>query len=327
MKAVRCLQWGPPDSLVVEDIAPLQPDPGEVVISVRAAGVNFPDVLIVQNKYQVKPPLPFSPGAECSGVVKAVGKGVARFKPGDRVMASTSYGSYAEEVKADASRVAPIPEGVDFVNAATMLVAYGTAAHGLFDRAQLREGESLVVLGAAGGVGLAAVQLGKARGAYVIACASTAEKLALCREHGADALVNYVSDDLRERLRDLTGGRGVDVVCDPVGGPYTEPALRSTAWRGRLLVIGFTSGEIPKIPTNLVLLKGSALVGVFWTGFLKHEPEAFQARVRELGRLFLERRIRPHVSATMPLERAADALALMAARRATGKIVLTVGER
>jgi NADPH2:quinone reductase len=308
----------------MEDIASPVAGPDQVVISTRAAGVNFPDLLIIQGKYQVKPPLPFSPGAECAGVVKAAGEGVTRFKVGDRVMATTTYGSFAEEISVDAWRAVPVPDGVDFVNAATLPVAYGTADHALSDRGALRPGETLLVLGAAGGVGLAAVEIGKAHGAYVIACASTAEKLAVCRQHGADAVINYATEDLRERIDDVTGGQGIDVVCDQVGGPYTEPALRSTKWRGRVLIVGFTSGEIARIPMNLPLLKGCSIVGVFWTTFVKRQPERFHERAAQLGRWFREGRIKPHISATFPLDRAADALALMASRRAIGKIVLTI---
>ena len=323
MKAVVCHEWGPPEALILEDIPPPAPGPDDVVIAMRAASVNFPDVLIIQGKYQLRPPLPFSPGAECSGVIKAAGERVTRFKPGDRVMAPTSYGSFAEEVKVDARRVVPIPDDLDFVNAATIPVAYGTADLALNDRAALKPGETLLVLGAAGGVGLAAVEIGKALGARVIACASTPEKLALTVAHGADAVINYARDDLRQRIRDLTEGAGVDVVCDPVGGPLTEQALRSTKWRGRVLIVGFTSGEIPRIPANLPLLKGCSIVGVFWTTFIEQEPEQDRARASQLVRWFQEGRIKAHISAKVPLERTPEAIAMMAARRATGKIIVT----
>jgi NADPH2:quinone reductase len=323
VKAVLCKAFGPPESLVVEDIPSPAPGPGEVVISVKAASVNFPDVLIIQNKYQFKPPLPFSPGSEAAGVVKDVGDGVTNVKPGDRVMAFTTYGAFAEEVKTEARRLLPIANGMDDVTAASFVLTYGTADHALRDRGQLEAGETLLVLGAAGGVGIAAVDIGKAMRARVVACASSADKLAVCREHGADAMINYTTDDLRERIKDVTGGKGVDVVFDPVGGPYTEPALRSTAWRGRLLVVGFAAGEIPTIPLNLTLLKGCAIAGVFWGEFARREPERFEESMQQLGRWYAERKIRPHVSATFPLERAADALKLMAARQVTGKVVLT----
>jgi NADPH2:quinone reductase len=324
MRAVVCKEFGPPENLVMEDLPSPVPGPGEVVISMRAASLNFPDVLIVQNKYQFKPPLPFTPGTELSGVVKAVGEGVTRVAPGDRVMAYTTYGAFAEEVKTEESRVLPMPPGMDFPAAAAFIVAYGTSDHALSDRAALREGETLLVLGAGGGVGLAAVEIGKALGARVVACASSADKLAVSRAHGADEVIDYSKEDLRERIKQLTGGRGVDVVYDPVGGPYTEPALRSTGWRGRLVVIGFAAGDIPKIPLNLPLLKGSSIVGVFWGDFTRREPQAFAARMRQLGEWFEQGKLKPHVSETLPLDRAVDALQMMASRRVTGKVVLTV---
>jgi NADPH2:quinone reductase len=323
VRAVLCKAFGPPESLVVEDIPSPTPGPGEVVISVRAASVNFPDVLIIQNRYQFKPPLPFSPGSEAAGVVKDVGEGVTNVKPGDRVMAVTIYGAFAEEVKTEARRILPIAGGMDDVTASAFVLTYGTSDHALRDRGQLHAGETLLVLGAAGGVGIAAVEIGKALGARVIACASSDVKLAVCREHGADATINYTTENLRERIKEVTGGKGVDVVFDPVGGPYTEPALRSTAWRGRLLVVGFAAGDIPAIPLNLTLLKGCSIAGVFWGEFARREPERFEDSMRHLGRWYAERRIRPHVSATFPLERAADALRLIADRQVTGKVVLT----
>jgi NADPH2:quinone reductase len=324
MKAVLCKQYGPPDSLALEELASPRAGPGEVVVSVKAASVNFPDVLIIQNKYQFKPPLPFSPGSELSGVVKEAGEGVSAYRPGDRVMAFTTYGAFAEEVKVDAARLLPIPGGMDFVAAAAFVLTYGTSDHALRDRGALQAGETLLVLGAAGGVGLAAVEIGKALGARVIACASSEEKLAVCREHGADAAVNYAAEDLRERVKALTDGRGVDVVYDPVGGPYSEPAFRSLAWRGRLLVVGFAAGEIPKLPLNLALLKGASIVGVFWGDFARREPRRFAESVHQLGHWYREGRLRPHVSQTLPLEKAAEALKLMAARQVKGKVVLTM---
>ncbi len=328
MRAVLCKRYGPPESLVVEDVPSPTPGPGEVVVSVKAASVNFPDVLIIQNKYQVKPPLPFSPGSEMAGVVKEIGANVTGFKPGDRVMAITTYGAFAEEVKTEASRLVPLADGMDFSTASAFLLTYGTSDHALSDRGQLKAGERLLVLGAAGGVGLAAIDIGKALGAFVIACASSADKLAICREHGADATIDYVAENLRERINALTSGDGaqglpgIDVVYDPVGGAYTEPALRSLRWRGRLLVVGFAAGEIPKIPINLALLKGCSIVGVNIGGFSMGEPDRFAARVSQLTRWFQEGKLKPHVSETMPLERAPDALARMAARQVRGKIVL-----
>src|SRR5688572_24373360 len=325
MKAVLCKQFGPPDSLVVEDVPSPRAEKGEVVIAVKAASLNFPDVLIIQNKYQFKPPLPFSPGSELAGVVKEVGAGVERWKPGDKVMAFTTYGAFAEEVRTEATRLLPLPNGMDFVTGAAFLLTYGTTDHALRDRGALRAGETLLVLGASGGVGLAAVEIGKALGARVIACASSDDKLAVCRSHGADATINYATEDFRERAKALTDARGPDVVYDPVGGAYTEPAFRSIAWRGRHLVVGFAAGEIPRLPLNLALLKGAAVLGVFWGDFARREPKQFAASVAQLNKWFAEGKLKPHVSQTMPLEKAAEALKLMAARQVKGKLVLTVG--
>src|ERR687887_58606 len=282
MKAVLCKQYGPPQSLVVEELPSPRPGAGEVVVSVKATSVNFPDVLIIQNKYQFKPPLPFSPGSELAGVVKEVGTGVSGWRPGDRVIAFTTYGAFSEEGKTEAARLLPLPAGMDFVHGAAFLLTYATSEHALRDRGALEAGESLLVLGAAGGVGLAAIEIGKALGARVIACASSENKLAVCREHGADAMINYATEDLRKRIQELTEGRGVDVVYDPVGGAYTEAAFRSLARRGRLLVVGFAAGEIPKLPLNLPLLKGASAVGVFWGDFSRREPKQFAESWRQL---------------------------------------------
>jgi len=324
VRAVLCKAFGPPETLVIEDVPSPVPGPGQIVIAVKAASVNFPDTLIIQNKYQYKPTLPFSPGSECAGLVKKVGEGVTRVREGDRVMAVTTYGSFAEEVLTDESRALAIPAGMDFPTAAAFTLTYGTSAHALLDRGKLNAGETLLVLGASGGVGLAAIEVGKALGATVIASASTAEKLAVCREHGADEVINYSTEDLRDRLKTMTGGEGVDVVYDPVGGPHSEMALRSTAWRGRFLVVGFASGEIPKIPLNLVLLKGCSIVGVFWGEFHRREPDRFAEIVDHLGRWYQSGKLKPYVSETLPLERAAEALTLMSARKVKGKLVLTV---
>jgi NADPH2:quinone reductase len=324
VKAVVCKQFGPPESLAFEELASPTPGPGEVVVSVKAASVNFPDLLIIQNKYQFKPPLPFSPGSELAGVVKEVGQGVTAWRPGDRVIAFTTYGAFAEEAKTDAARLLPLPAAMDYVTGAAFLLTYGTSDHALRDRGALRRGETLLVLGAAGGVGLAAIEIGKALGARVIACASSDDKLAVCRSHGADAGIDYASQDLRERIQELTDGHGVDVVYDAVGGPYTEPAFRSLAWRGRLLVVGFAAGEIPRLPLNLPLLKGASAVGVFWGDFARREPREFSASVAQLARWYAEGRLRPHVSQTLPLERAAEAIGLLASRQAKGKVVLTM---
>jgi NADPH:quinone reductase len=324
LKAVLCKAYGPPESLVIEDIPSPVPGPGEVVISVKAASVNFPDTLIIQNKYQTKPPLPFSPGSECAGVVKAVGEGVTRVRPGDPVMAVTTYGSFAEEVVTPESRLLAIPPGMDFQTASAFTLTYGTSAHALVDRGELKSGETLLVLGASGGVGLAAIEIGKALGARVIACASTGDKLAVCEEHGADELINYTTQDLRERIKGITNGEGVDVVYDAVGGPYSEPALRSIHWRGRFLVVGFASGEIPKIPLNLTLLKGCSIVGVFFGEFVKREPARFAAMMQQLSGWYQSGKLKPYVSETLPLERAAEALTRMSSRKVKGKLVLTM---
>jgi NADPH2:quinone reductase len=325
LKALLCKQFGPPESLALEEVPSPRPGAGEVVIRIKAASVNFPDVLIIQNKYQFKPPLPFSPGSELAGVVKEVGEGVTNVKPGDKVIAFTTYGAFAEEVKTEAARLLPLPEGMSYEAGASFILTYGTTDHALRDRAQLKEGETLLVLGAAGGVGVAAIEIGKALGARVIACASSDDKLAVCRQHGADDTVNYTTEDLRERVKALTGGHGVDVVYDAVGGPYTEPAFRSIAWRGRHLVIGFAAGEIPKLPLNLALLKGASVVGVFWGDFTRREPQAFAESARQLARWYREGRLQPHVSATFPLERATEAMNLLASRKAKGKVVIRIG--
>jgi NADPH:quinone reductase len=309
---------------VVEDVPSPAIGPDEVLVSIAAASVNFPDVLIIENKYQTKPPLPFSPGCEAAGVVAEIGRDVEHVTRGDRVMAVTGYGAFAEEIAVPAPRLVPIPDGMDDVTAGSFLFTYGTAHHALVDRGQLRAGETLLVLGAAGGVGLAAVEIGKAAGARVIACASTDDKLAVCRAHGADATINYTTASLRDEIKRLAGEQGVDVVCDPVGGPSSELALRSTAWGGRFLVVGFAAGEIPKIPLNLPLLKGCTIVGVSWGGFMRREPARYRAGVNQLCQWYREGRLKPHIDRTFPLERAAEALTLMATRNVTGKVVLTV---
>ena len=326
MKALLCKEFGPPESLVLEDVPSPQAGAGEVVVSIKAASVNFPDVLIIQNKYQFKPPLPFSPGSELAGVVQEAGPGVTGVKPGDKVIAFTTFGAFAEEVKTEAARLLPLPEGMSFEEGASFILTYGTTDHALRDRAQMKSGETLLVLGAAGGVGVAAIEIGKAMGARVIACASSDEKLAVCRQHGADEAINYATEDLRERIKTLTGGKGVDVIYDAVGGPYSEPAFRSIAWRGRHLVIGFAAGDIPKLPLNLALLKGASVVGVFWGDFTRREPQVFAESARQLGRWYREGKLKPHVSATFPLARAAEAIKLLASRKAKGKVVIRIGD-
>ncbi len=326
MKAVLCKQYGPPESLVVEEIEPLKAGKGQAVVTVKACSVNFPDTLIIQGKYQFKPEMPFSPGGEVAGVVKEVGEGVANFKPGDRVIAFTGWGGFAEEVVTEAARLLPMPDEMDFVTGAAFVMTYGTSIHALMDRAELREGETLLVLGAAGGVGLATVELGKLMGARVIAAASSDEKLAVCKQYGADDVINYDTEDLRERIRTITGGRGVDVIFDPVGGKYSEAALRNMAWKGRHLVIGFAAGDIPRIPLNLTLLKGCSIVGVFWGAFTEREYKRNEEHLHTLVSWFLEGKLKPHISAKYPLAQAAQALNDMLNRQVRGKVVLVVEE-
>src|SRR5262249_4554789 len=326
MKAVLCKAYGPPESLVVEDVASRAPGRGQVVIRVEACGVNFPDTLIIQGKYQFKPPMPFSPGSEVAGVVKAVGAGVESVKAGDRVIAFTGHGGFAEEVLAQAAQLIPMPESMDFTTASAFVMTYGTAHHALKDRAQLKPGETLLILGAAGGVGLAAVEIGKVLGAHVIAAASTDEKLDVCRQHGADETINYSTQDLKERVKALTAGNGVDVVFDPVGGDYSEAALRGMAWNGRFLVIGFTAGDIPRIPLNLPLLKGCSIVGVFWGSFTAREPKRSQEHLQELLSWFAAGKLKPRISGSYALDKAGQALSDMMNRKVKGKVVLLTGK-
>jgi len=323
MKALLCKAWGPPSALVVEEVADLVPADHEAIVRVHAAGVNFPDTLIIQNKYQFKPERPFSPGGECAGVILAVGAKVKHVQPGLRVIAFTGHGAFAEQVRVDARTLVPVPEGVDFVVASAFVMTYATSYHALADRARLAAGETLLVLGASGGVGLAAIEIGKALGARVIAAASSAAKLAVCKAHGADELIDYEAEDLRERVKALTGGKGVDVVYDPVGGRYTEPALRSLAWRGRLLVVGFAAGDIPQLPANLPLLKGADIVGVFWGDYARREPGKLMGDLQQLFGWLREGKLRPLIAGTYPLERAAEALTALMERRVSGKLVVT----
>lgn len=322
MKAVVCKAWGLPETLVIDDLPERSPGPGEVLVDVMAAGVNFPDVLIIQNKYQFKPELPFSPGNELAGVVRGVGEGVDGFKAGDRVFAFVANGAFAQQAIVPAHALLKMADEMDFDTAAALTLTYGTSHHAVVDRAQLKAGETMLVLGAAGGVGLAAIEIGKAIGARVIAAASTEEKLAICRQHGADECINYTTEDLREGIKRTTGGKGPDVIYDPVGGAYTEPAFRSIAWRGRYLVIGFANGEIPKLPLNLPLLKGASVVGVFWGDFARREPAHHVAAMNELMQWHRESKIRPHISATYALADTPQALNDMASRKVTGKIVI-----
>ena len=323
MRAVLCKELGLPEKLVVEEVPSPPAGKGQVILSVKACGVNFPDTLIIQGKYQFKPELPFSPGGEVAGVVKEVGEGVTSLKPGDRVIAFSTWGGFAEELVVDAARTIPMPDSMDFVPASAFVLTYGTSYHALKDRAQLQPGETLLVLGASGGVGIAAIQLGKAMGARVIAAASTDQKLQVCKDNGADELINYAQEDLRGRVKELTAGKGLDVVYDPVGGPYSEPALRDMAWKGRFLVVGFAAGDIPKVPLNLALLKGCSIVGVFWGAFTRNEPELNRRNNEELMQMFAQGKVKPHIHATYPLEQAAEALNDVMYKRVSGKVVLT----
>lgn len=324
MKAVLCKGFGGPGTLVVEDVAAPVPGPEEVRIRVHAAGVNFPDTLIIEGRYQIRPEPPFSPGGEVAGVIDAVGERVSGLAPGDRVMALTGWGGFAEQVVVDAGRAMAIPDSMDFVTAAGFTMTYGTSMHALKQRGRLAAGETLLVLGAGGGVGLTAVELGRVMGATVIAAAGSADKLAAAQAAGAHHLINYRDGDFRAQVKAIAGPRGVDVVYDPVGGPLFEEALRSLAWKGRLLVVGFASGQIPQAPANLPLLKGADIVGVFWGAFCRHEPEENRRNFAELVALHAAGRLRPHIGQVLPLERAGEALNALSARSVTGKIVLRV---
>ena len=321
MKALLCNQFGGLDQLKVQEVASPQPGPKQVKIDVKAASLNFPDALMVQGLYQIKPPVPFTPGSEFAGVVTEVGAEVTEYKPGDRVIAF-SLGGFAEEAVADAARTMPLPAGMDFDVGAGLILTYCTSLRGLKDCGRLQAGESLLVLGASGGVGVAAVEIGKAMGARVIAAASSDDKLALCKELGADETINYSTENLRDRVNALTEGKGVDVVYDPVGGPYTEQALRATAWGGRLLVIGFAAGDIPKIPINLCLLKERSLVGVYWGDSLKHDPKSHLRNVAQLLEWFASGKIKPYISERVPLAETPQLMARMAARQVKGKAIV-----
>jgi NADPH2:quinone reductase len=325
MRAVLCKTYGPPESLVVEDVAAPDCGPGQVRIKVHASGVNFPDTLIIQGKYQFKPELPFSPGGEVAGVVDAVGEGVEDFRAGDRVIALTGWGGYAEQVVVDADRVLPLPQSMDLVTGAGFGLTYGTSIHALRQRGQLTAGETLLVLGAAGGVGLATVELGKVMGARVIAAAGSAEKLAAAKAAGADECINYQNGSLKDQVKALTDDRGADVIYDPVGGDLFDQSMRCINWGGRLLVVGFASGRIPQLPANLALLKGCSVVGVFWGEFRRRQPRENRANFEDLFRWHAEGKLKPHISKTYPLEAAGQALTAMEQRSVVGKVVLTAG--
>jgi NADPH2:quinone reductase len=322
MKAVVCKEFGPIDRLELQDLPDPTPGADEVVIDIKAAGVNFPDGLMVRGEYQMKPPRPFTPGNEVSGVVSAVGSGVTSLAVGDRVVSLCGLSGFAEKVAVAAERVLPIPDGMDFNTAGGLMLVYGTSLHALKNKAKLRAGETLLVLGAAGGVGLAAVELGVAMGARVIAAASTDEKLALAASHGAALTINYATADLKAELKRLVPA-GVDVVYDPVGGALTEAAVRGMGWGGRLLVVGFANGEIPKLPLNLLLLKEGEAIGVFWGSWTQRDPAGHAANVALLMQWFSEGRIKPHIGGAFPLSQAKDAIDAVMSRRAHGKIVIT----
>ncbi len=325
MKALLCHAFGPLDQLRVEDAPAPTPAAGEVRIDVKAASLNFPDVLIAQGLYQVKPALPFSPGAEFAGVIDALGPDVSGWRVGDAVIASPGYGGFAQQCVAPVDRLMALPAGMDFEQGAAFVLTYGTSLHALQRRARLQAGETVLVLGAAGGVGIAAVEIAKALGAHVIAAASSDDKLALCRDAGADEFIHYGTEDLRRRVDTLTQGRGVDVVYDPVGGAYSEAALRATAWRGRYLVVGFANGEIPKLPLNLTLLKERDVLGVFWGDAMRRAPAHYAEDMRLLAAWFAEGRVRPAITERVPLARTADALARMAGRAVKGKVIVQPG--
>ena len=322
MKAVLCTHFGTPDDLELADIPEPKPGPGEAVIDVKAAALNFFDLLIIAGKYQHKPPFPFSPAAEFAGIVESVGAGVRDFAPGDRVIGWTGWGAAREKIAAGAAHLVKLPQNLDFERGAGLTVTYATTLYGLRERGELKAGETLVVLGASGGVGLAAIEIGKITGARVIACASSDEKLAFAKAHGADETVNYASEDLRDALKRLGGARGIDVLYDPVGGRYAEPALRSLGWEGRYLVVGFAAGDIPKIPLNLVLLKSCDIRGVLWGAWTMRDPKGQAALMKEIAAWCAEGKLSAHVHAAYPLSETAAALKAIAERKVMGKIVL-----
>lgn len=324
MKAIRCKSYGPPSNLKLEDIEPLSAGSKEVVVNVRACGLNFPDTLIIQGLYQFKPDLPFTPGSDISGVVKEVGDGVNHLKAGDEVFGFVAHGGLAEEVIVPANACFKKPSQMDYPVAASFMMAYGTSYHALKDRANLKEGETLLVLGASGGVGLAAVELGKLMGAKVIAAASTQEKLDLCKAYGADDLINYTNQNLKSVLKEMTQGRGVDVVYDPVGGQFSEQAFRSIGWNGRYLVVGFATGDIPKMPLNLPLLKGASIVGVFWGSFAMKFPIENMSNTSTLMKWHAEGKLKPHLHKVFTLDKTKEALEEIVNRKVKGKLVVKI---
>lgn len=322
MKAVLATQFCGPDDLVLSDIPDPVAGPGEAVIAIKSAALNFFDLLMIQGKYQVKPPFPFSPAAEIAGVIESVGAGVTDVKVGDRVAASVGHNGAREKVAVPASSIVKIPDALSFDRAAGVIVIYGTAYHALADRADPKPGETLAVFGAAGGTGLAACELGKALGLKVIACASSDEKLEFAKKHGADMTINYAKDNLRDKLKEIGGEKGIDIVFDPVGGDFAEVGVRSLAWKGRFLVIGFANGQIPKIPLNLALLKGCDIRGVFWGAYMKRDPKHGRAALEKLMQWAAEGKISSHVDRTFPLAQTTEALKVLAERKAMGKVIL-----
>lgn len=322
MKAILCLEPGPPEALKLSGMPDPKPGAGEVVVDVAFAALNFFDTLIIQGKYQTKPEFPFSPAGECSGVVAETGARVTGFKKGDRVAGHLGYGCAREKVVIPQERLAKVPDGLELEKAAGLFVTYGTTIHALQDRARMKSGETLAVLGAAGGTGVAAIELGKIFGARVIACASSPEKLAFCKKHGADELIDYSKEDLKERLKALTGGNGVDVVYDPVGGKLGEAALRSLAWEGRYLVVGFAGGEITKMPLNLTLLKGCEIAGVFWGEYIRRNPKQLRKQIEALMSWVKEGRVSAYVDKIYSFTDAASAFARLSGRQAMGKVLL-----
>ena len=324
MKAVLCKAFGPPEDLVLEDIAVPEPGPGEVLVDVHASALNFPDVLMIAGKYQSQPPFPFSPGGELAGTVAALGEGANRFKVGDRVFGGTGHGGFVEQIAAPEAVLRPMPDKMDFIQASGITTTYGTSYYALKQRAALQPGETLLVTGAAGGVGLAAVELGKAMGAHVIAAASTAEKLAAAKAAGADELVDYSDGDLKDKVKALTGGKGVDVIYDPVGGELFDQCMRSIGWYGRVLVIGFAAGDIPRVPINLILLKSCQVVGVFYGSWSARFRAEADANFDEVLELYEAGKIDPLIGRTYPLEQSAEAMRCLSERQAIGKVVVTI---
>jgi len=322
MKAIVCSKFGTPDTLKYQEIKIPNPKEGEILITVKACSVNFPDTLIIQGKYQFKPEFPFSPGSDVAGIIEKVGENVKHFKVGDAVVGFIPFGGFAEKAIVKAIDCFPKPRGMSMVNASAFLLAYGTSYHALKDRANLQKGETILILGASGGVGLTALELAKLMGAKVIAAASSQEKLNLCKEFGADEVINYTEENLKDRVKELTNGKGVDVIYDPVGGAFSELALRAIAWKGRHLVVGFANGEIPKIPINLTLLKGASIVGVFWGAFAQKEPKKSLENIQQLLTWFVKGEVKPHIDKTYSLEDAPKALEDMMQRKVKGKIVI-----